>query len=366
MIESRNRAEGIWKLTNGSQISFKSCDSGWEKFQGAGIDWIWFDEEPPEPIYKECLLRILASQMGWIWGTMTPLKGFTWVYKKLYKPWKDKTRDDLEIFEFDIWENEFLNKDQIEQIAKDLSGPERQARLKGQFTDLIGGQIFRREWFKPMPDKEDLPKIQEIYVGVDPSASKDERGDRSALVSIGVGSDRKLYVIDVRAGHWSTEELTENMAMVIQRFNPTKVLLETVSGFKMLGDYWRQRFPFLSLETVKPDKDKARRALSVSHLCENGIVHVSHEELLEELVVFSGQKGQSDDLTDAFVWALKLCQQYANPERKSNNSWEQMRKVDERSYAMWDQWPTASKRMALARGDQIQDYVNPFDILQGW
>ena len=34
-----------------SQIGFKSCDQGRQRFQGTSQDWIWFDEEPPKDIY---------------------------------------------------------------------------------------------------------------------------------------------------------------------------------------------------------------------------------------------------------------------------------------------------------------------------
>ena len=41
-----------------SKIYFKSADQGREKFQGASLDFVWFDEEPPEDIYYECLMRV--------------------------------------------------------------------------------------------------------------------------------------------------------------------------------------------------------------------------------------------------------------------------------------------------------------------
>ena len=31
-----------------SKIGFKSCDQGREKFQGTSLDFVWFDEEPPD------------------------------------------------------------------------------------------------------------------------------------------------------------------------------------------------------------------------------------------------------------------------------------------------------------------------------
>ena len=40
-----------------SRIGFKSCDQGREKFQGASLDYVWFDEEPPfSPIL--CMITI--------------------------------------------------------------------------------------------------------------------------------------------------------------------------------------------------------------------------------------------------------------------------------------------------------------------
>ena len=62
-----------------SKIGFKSCDQGREKFQGTSLDFVWFDEEPPLDIYLECRMRVLDKK-GDIFGTMTPLKGLSWVY----------------------------------------------------------------------------------------------------------------------------------------------------------------------------------------------------------------------------------------------------------------------------------------------
>ena len=66
-----------------SKLGFKTCDQGREKFQGTSLDFVWFDEEPPEDIYIECKMRVL-DKAGEIFGTMTPLKGLTWVYDTIY------------------------------------------------------------------------------------------------------------------------------------------------------------------------------------------------------------------------------------------------------------------------------------------
>ncbi|MCD8372638.1 MAG: terminase family protein [Clostridia bacterium] len=65
-----------------STIGFKSCDQGREKFQGSSLDFVWFDEEPPRDIYEECVMRVMDKK-GDIFGTMTPLKGLTFIYNEI-------------------------------------------------------------------------------------------------------------------------------------------------------------------------------------------------------------------------------------------------------------------------------------------
>ena len=82
-----------------SVIGFKSCDQGREKFQGASLDFVWFDEEPPEDVYAECRMRVL-DRKGDIFGTMTPLKGLTFVYNEIFL---NRRRDPEVWYEFMEW-----------------------------------------------------------------------------------------------------------------------------------------------------------------------------------------------------------------------------------------------------------------------
>lgn len=59
-----------------SVVQLKSYDQRREAFQGTAQDVIWLDEEPPEDIYTECLLRTMTTD-GLILLTFTPLMGLT-------------------------------------------------------------------------------------------------------------------------------------------------------------------------------------------------------------------------------------------------------------------------------------------------
>lgn len=63
-----------------SLIGFKSYDQGRKKFQGTAKHVIWEDEEPPEDVHSECVLRLMTVN-GILMLTFTPLLGNSTVVK---------------------------------------------------------------------------------------------------------------------------------------------------------------------------------------------------------------------------------------------------------------------------------------------
>lgn len=59
-----------------SSISFRSYDQEVRGFQGTARDVIWLDEECPQEIYNECLIRTMTTK-GIVFVTFTPQKGLT-------------------------------------------------------------------------------------------------------------------------------------------------------------------------------------------------------------------------------------------------------------------------------------------------
>jgi len=150
-----NKQDQILRLKNGSIIGFKSCESGREKFQGADKDWIWFDEEPPEDVYKECIARIPGGNRTLtIWGTLTPLKGFTWVYSQVYK----SDRPDVECFEATIFDNKYLPEEEVIAFEASLNEYEKEARIYGRFGIIAGIPVFSPEAIKDYMEKVEQPR----------------------------------------------------------------------------------------------------------------------------------------------------------------------------------------------------------------
>jgi len=118
-----------------STIGFKSCDQGREKFQGSSLDYVWFDEEPPEDVYRECQMRVIDKR-GDLFGTMTPLKGLTFVYDEIYL----NARGNREVwYEFMEWaDNPYLSKSEIALLSESMASDELESRRYGRFQSGEG------------------------------------------------------------------------------------------------------------------------------------------------------------------------------------------------------------------------------------
>lgn len=71
-VEIRH-ATGGW-----STLGLKSYQQGRGSFEGTEQDVIWLDEEPPEDVWGECLIRTMTTD-GTVMLTFTPLEGVTGV-----------------------------------------------------------------------------------------------------------------------------------------------------------------------------------------------------------------------------------------------------------------------------------------------
>ena len=189
-----------------SKIGFKSCDQGREKFQGTSLDFVWFDEEPPFDIYKECQMRVL-DKMGEIFGTMTPLKGLSWVYDQIYL--NSQNDPEIEVFEMEWADNPFLDKNEIEKMSRVLSKEELESRRYGKFVGF-GGLVYKE--FDPninVVEPFDVPHEWYDKISIDPGLHNPLSAHWYA-----VDFDGNVYVI---AEHYASNQTIETHAQKIKQ-----------------------------------------------------------------------------------------------------------------------------------------------------
>jgi len=125
-----------------SRVTLKTYDQGRERWQGETLDFVWFDEEPPEDIYIEGLTRTNATQ-GIVWVTFTPLKGMSDVVKRFLIDKHPGTA----VTTMTIHDAEHYTPAQRAAIIASYPAHEREARSMGIPT-LGSGRIF------PIPEED--------------------------------------------------------------------------------------------------------------------------------------------------------------------------------------------------------------------
>lgn len=146
-----------------SLIFFKSYEKGREKFQGETIDWIWFDEEPPQDVYTEGLTRTNNGQAGqFSFMTFTPLKGMTEVVMQFYQePHKGQSLTMMTIEDVDHY-----TREEKDAIIASYPEHEREARAKG-IPILGSGRIYPVSESQIVCDSFDIPRWWPRIRGLD-------------------------------------------------------------------------------------------------------------------------------------------------------------------------------------------------------
>ena len=84
-------------------------------------------------------MRVL-DKCGDIYGTMTPLKGLTWVYDLIYL--NTNNDPDIDVIEMEWADNPYLSKTEIDNMSQILSSEELESRRYGKFVGM-GGLVYK-------------------------------------------------------------------------------------------------------------------------------------------------------------------------------------------------------------------------------
>jgi phage terminase large subunit-like protein len=125
-----------------STLQFKSYEKGREKWQGAALELVWFDEEPDQDIYSEGLTRTNETG-GIVFVTFTPLQGMSEVVRRFHL----EQHPDRAVITATVDDAPHFTPEDIKRITDAYGAHEREARLRG--VPVLGsGRIF------PVPEEQ--------------------------------------------------------------------------------------------------------------------------------------------------------------------------------------------------------------------
>lgn len=280
---------------NDSILDFMSYDQESIKFESWDADMIWFDEPPPEDIYKGAR-RGLVDRAGTILFTMTPISE-PWFYDKLWLPAIEGRSKDTEIFVLDTNLNPHLPPEEVEAMKDVYEGEELEARLHGHFLHLSGliYKAFRRELH--LVPYFDWPTDWPVWMCIDPHPKK-----AHAVTWIGITNKEQKVILDELKIECSIQDLaakihskeTQNKYRVVDRLIDTSIkALDRVDQRKILADAGlRCRFP-KKHDDVDPGIQRVQQLLQPRKTKQGG--------LWMELVVRDNCKGHVSEFM-SYMW----------------------------------------------------------------
>lgn len=154
-IQVRHVSGGI------STIKFMTYEMGRSKWQGAMVDYIWFDEEPPMDVYIEGVTRVFTRK-GLVLCTFTPLKGRSNVVLR----YMDEPSPDRTFFTMTIYEAGHFTPEEREKIIATWPVHERKARAEG--VPMMGhGVIYSAPEEQVICQPREVPRFFKVIVGLD-------------------------------------------------------------------------------------------------------------------------------------------------------------------------------------------------------
>lgn len=144
-----------------SRILMKTYDQGRLRWQGATIDYVWYDEEPPEDIYSEGCTRTQVMN-GFVFLTFTPLLGMSEVVTRFLK----KRPLNSIVVKMGINDAGHYTEEQRKAIIDRYPEHEREARAYG--NPIMGsGRVFPIPWEFLAETPIQIPAYWRRIVGFD-------------------------------------------------------------------------------------------------------------------------------------------------------------------------------------------------------
>jgi len=128
----------VFTFANGSTIDFLTHGMTLDKHGGVPRHIIYFDEEPPQDVFNENMMRLVDYDGYWVIAA-TPVNGIGWTYDLLWEPAENNPENgQVGTFTLSAEKNPYLQADNFDRFMIGMSTEERQVREEGKFVARSG------------------------------------------------------------------------------------------------------------------------------------------------------------------------------------------------------------------------------------
>jgi len=305
LIIDKNEQKHKWKLSNGSEILYRSADDP-DSIRGMEAGWLWADElakARTDEAWKRGIGRLSQKNMPCRAIVTTTPKGMTWLYDEFIV---NATPDHFVVFSSTAENAANLPPDYVSTLEKQYGGAFYQQELMGQFVDIAGSGFFKREWFEIV---DDYPRNARKVRYWDLAATPEGDYSVGALLAEIQGV---FYVIDIARTRATPGEIERLVRQCAEMDGPsTKIYMEQEpgsSGVNTIDHYAREVLKGMDFRADRVTGNKVMRAGPVSAAAQAGNVKLMRaawvQAFLDELLLFPN--GAHDDQVDALSGAFSM------------------------------------------------------------
>ena len=308
-------------------IDFRSADRP-ENIEGFGYNLVILNEAgiilKNENLWLESIRPMMLDYKAdaIIGGTPKGKKyrGKEHLFYRLFKKQKEIAKDlfpeetekqsNWKSYNYSSYDNPIIEKEEVDELAKDISPALRDQEIFGLFVDADTDRIIKREWFAVTSYRSETQDIRQKKITVlqswDTAFKKNEENDYSVCTTWEI-LNNQYRLIDIYRDRVEFPELKRKVIELYNEYKPNEIIIEDkASGISLIQEL--QRETRLPIKKIKVDKDKVSRVHSITPIIESGNVTLyammdNVNDFLDECEDFPG--GEFDDMVDSMSQALE-------------------------------------------------------------
>lgn len=218
-----------------------------------------------------------------------------------------------------LWESRY-DKEELLEMKKNI-GSFWFSALYQQSPVVESGGIFKREHFKYFTEEGGIISFDKtsqtrqnlnIFATVDLAISTSDSADYTAVLIYGTDKNNNLFILDIIRAKVNPANHKGFIISIFEKYNTLKVGIESVQYQSSLVEILKSEG--LPVYSLKPEKDKFRRAIPAATIMENGKVYMNRN--MSELDNFESElmhfpNGKHDDMVDCLSYACLSMNKYS-------------------------------------------------------
>ena len=177
------------------------------------------------------------------------------------------------------------------------------------------GWSFKKDYFMEYENPPSLESLK-VYTFIDPAISQKQEADFTAIVTIGIDQNNRIYVLDIFHERVEPSDSINALFEIVKKYRPDRVWVEVVAFQKMLALEIRKqmniRNTFFNLDEITPMWEKNSRIKTIlePRYSNINILHPKYNKNTKdlELELLKFPNGKHDDIIDALSWVVRMAE----------------------------------------------------------